>query len=145
MHEFKDRLNWEKISLYQKLSETFMISMKEYLDWTPIFKYVHLSKKLLLECKNYIDWDVFCNIGDKLLKDEDFIRELKDYIIWENILNNAYSDYFLEEHKEYINLEDISDFSKKVGYDFIEKYKNNLDWYHLLRTKLFTEDKIKEY
>ena len=51
MHEFKDRLNWEKISLYQKLSETFMISMKEYLDWTPICKYVHLSKKLLLECK----------------------------------------------------------------------------------------------
>ena len=144
MYEFKDKLIWEKISLYQKMSEPFMISMKEYLDWTSICKYINLSKRLILECKDYIDWDIFCDIGDKLLKDEDFIREVKDYVIWENILNNAYSDYFLEEHKQYINLEDITDFSK-VGYEFIEKYKDNLDWYHILRTKLFTEDKIKEY
>jgi len=77
MREFRDRIDWNCISAYQKLSEFFIKEFQDKLNWDWISIYQKLSEEFMREFQNKGDWYF---ISKYQILSEDFIREFKDKI-----------------------------------------------------------------
>ena len=82
IEEFKDKVDWDKISKYQKLSEEFIREFKDQVNWSGISIYQKLSEELIREFKDQVDWS-YISKYQKL--SEEFIREFKDKVDWDRI------------------------------------------------------------
>ena len=49
-----DNVNWGYISIYQKLSENFIIEFRDKLSWKSISYYQKLSENFIKEFKNEV-------------------------------------------------------------------------------------------
>jgi len=56
IEEFKDKVDWGYISIYQKLSREFIREFQDNIHWLYISRYQELSKDFLKEFENKVDW-----------------------------------------------------------------------------------------
>ena len=79
IREFKDKVDWEYISISQMLSEDFIKEFQNKVDWTYISECQQLSEDFIKEFQNKVDWKMISSY-QKL--SEGFIREFKDKVDW---------------------------------------------------------------
>ena len=53
--EFQDKVNWDWISKYQKLSEKFIREFQDKVNWYDISKYQKLSDEFIREFRDKVD------------------------------------------------------------------------------------------
>ena len=56
IREFQDRVDWDCISIYQKLSENFIREFQDKVNWSWISKYQKFSEDFLREFQNRVYW-----------------------------------------------------------------------------------------
>ena len=81
--KFSDKVDWENISLFQKLSEDFIRKFSDKVHWRNISRCQELSEDFIREFGDKVDWDnifMYQNLSD------DFIREFYDKINWGMVL-----------------------------------------------------------
>jgi phosphoribosylanthranilate isomerase len=119
MMEFKDKVDWNRISKYQKLSEDFIREFKDEVCWDLISIYQKLSEDFIREFKGKVNWNLI-SIYQKL--SEDFIREFKGKVNW-----NLISKY------------------QKLSEDFIREFKDEVNWNYISTYQKLSEEFIKEH
>lgn len=72
-----DKVDWDYISEYQKLSEEFIREFKDKLNWDKISAYQILSEDFIMEFQDKVNWENIL-FFQKLSKD--FKREFEDRI-----------------------------------------------------------------
>jgi hypothetical protein len=114
---------WNHISVFEKLSESFIRKFKDKLDWSNISKFQKLSESFIKEYKHYVDW---YNISKFQKLSESFIREFKDKIVWHVILKHQkLSENFIREFKDKVDWTYISSY-QKLSDEFWEEFKEQL-------------------
>ena len=96
--------NWNTAQLYKEniFSEDFIREFKNKVDWCYISIYQKLSEDFIREFQNKVDW-CYISIYQKL--SEDFIREFKNKIYWKHIANHQkLSEEFKEEFKKELRI-----------------------------------------
>jgi hypothetical protein len=140
--KFKDKVDWEWISIHQKLSENFIREFKDKVYWGRISAYQKLSENFIREFKDKVDW-VWISEYQKL--SEDFIREFKNKVYWGNISKyQKLSEKFIREFKDKVYWKCISKY-QKLSEGFIREFKLKIapdNW--LYKDKGFKLEKIKE-
>ena len=84
IRDHQDKVDWEYISKYQKLSEDFIRDHKDKLDWNAISTYQKLREDFIRDHQDKVDWE-YISVCQKL--SEDFIKEFSLVIPKYNILN----------------------------------------------------------
>ena len=59
MREYKERIYWNAISIYQNLSEKFIREFQARVDWNDIISCQSYSTDFIMEFKDYIDKEYF--------------------------------------------------------------------------------------
>ena len=114
-----DKVNWDYISIYQKLSEDFIREFKNNVDWYRISFNQKLSEDFIREFQNKVYWE-YISIYQKL--SEDFIREFQNKVYW-----------------EYISI------YQKLSEDFIKEFQDEVYWNCISKYQKLSEDFIKEF
>jgi len=110
--KFQDRLDWEAISSYTKLSEEFIVKFQDRVYWEYISRYQKLSEKLIIKFKNKVDWCLMAQC--------------------QNL-----SKQFIMKHCIRFGLENLSlNNIKKLSYETLNKY----DCFKLHRIDYFSKD-----
>ena len=92
-------IDWEEVSITQKLTEDFIREHKDLVSWSGISWKQKLSEAFIREHKDLVSWS---GISWKKKLSESFIREYKDSVNWAWISRRQkLSDAFIEEFKEY--------------------------------------------
>ena len=90
-----DDVDWDEISIYQKLSKEFINEFKDYVDWCYISCHQNLSENFIREFQYKVKWK-YISKYQKL--SEDFIREFQDDVDWDEISEyQKLSSEFIEE------------------------------------------------
>lgn len=65
LEEFKDKLNWHQISIYQSrnISEKTIERFANYLEWDYLAMYRELSEELIEKYHNKMLWDTIMNLN----------------------------------------------------------------------------------
>ena len=114
IRENKNKVKWDVVSKYQKLSEDFIREFQDKVDWDSISTDQKLSEDFIREFKDKIDWD-YISSCQKL--SEDFIREFADRVDW----------YYISNYQ-------------KLSEELIREFKDELNW----TAKLSIEDMCKD-
>ncbi len=80
-----DKLNWDLISRYQKLSEVFIREFKSELDWYYISRNQKLSESFIREFQHRVSWS---GVSEHQTLSEDFIIEFQNKVQWDKILKH---------------------------------------------------------
>jgi len=75
--EFQDKVNWNYISIHQKLSENFIREFQSKVNWNNISADQKLSENFIREFQSRVNWN-YISYYQKL--SEDFIREFRDSV-----------------------------------------------------------------
>ena len=119
IHEHKDLVKWEWISIYQKLSEEFIREHKNLMDWDYISQFQKLSEEFIIETENLVNWEY---ISQQQQLSEEFIHEHKDLVDWHSISKyQQLSEEFIHEHKDLVNWYSISDY-QQLSEEFIKEF-----------------------
>ena len=142
IREFKDFVNWHKISISQKLSEDFIREFKYKVNWYEISICQKLSKDFIRECQHYVNWN-YVSFYQKL--SEDFIKEFKDFVNWENIsYSQKLSENFVREFKDKLNWSRISKY-QKLSINFRKEFNIKIDKHNWIYKPVnFKLKKLKE-
>lgn len=116
---FQDKVDWEAISINQKLSEDFIKEFKDKVDWYWISMNQKLSEDFIREFQNRVNWDCI-SIYQKL--SEDFIREFQGKVNW-----NYVSTYQI------------------LSESFIREFQNKVNWNYIAKYQILSESFIKEF
>jgi hypothetical protein len=86
IEEFKDKVNWNYISHYQKLSENFIREFQDKANWIYISAKQKLSENFIREFQDKVDWECISYYQEL---SENFIYEFEDkldikYLIKDN-------------------------------------------------------------
>jgi hypothetical protein len=137
-----NKLYWNHISMYQKLSESFITEFKDNLDWDCISYYQNLSESFISEHKDNFEWS-FISYNQKL--SESFISEHKDKVYWDCIsYYQKLSESFISEFKDYVDWDRISKY-QNLSESFITEHKDKVDWYHISKYQKLSEEFIIEH
>jgi hypothetical protein len=140
--KFKDKVDWEWISKYQKLSEGFIREFKNKVDWYYISQYQKLSENFIREFKDKVNWKC---ISQYQKLSEGFIREFEDEVYWYYISQyQKLSEGFIREFKNKVDWWDISIY-QKLSENFIREFKNKVDWYYISEHQKLSEGFIREF
>ena len=116
-------VNWNWISRYQKLSESFIEKHSAKVNWDYISEYQKLSESFIEKHSAKVDWNyisVYQNLS------ESFIEKHSKKVNWYCISKyQKLSESFIEKHSENVNWNLISLY-QKLSESFIEKYKDRL-------------------
>ena len=131
-------VNWDYISIHQKLSEEFIKENFDKVNWDYISIHQKLSEEFIKENFDKVNWD-FISQYQKL--SEEFIKENSDKVNWDFISQyQKLSEEFIKENSDKVNWDFISQY-QKLNEKFIEE--NNLsksqnNWLYASK-----EDKLK--
>ena len=140
--KFKDKVDWNYISQYQKLSEDFITEFKDKVNWNCISYYQKLSEDFITKFKDKVDW-YYISCYQKL--SEDFITEFQDKVNWYYIsYYQKLSEEFITEFKDKVDWNYISSY-QKLSEDFITKFKDKVNWYNISRYQKLSEDFITKF
>ena len=78
-----NKLNWDYISSYSKLSERFIIKYKKYVNWHFIYEYQQVSNKFIKKYRYVL-------LEDPLYYQKNFFKRLKDK------LNYYYNEFYFD-------------------------------------------------
>ena len=118
-------VNWNYISLYQKLSKEFIEKHKNKIDWDRISIYQTLSEEFIEKHYDKVKW-YFISIYQKL--SESFIKKHSNKVDWDNISQHqTLSEDFIEKYNDKVNWWNISEY-QKLSEEFIEKYNDKVYW-----------------
>lgn len=126
---YGNRRLWEIISSVPTLSDEFIDTFDIFLNWNFVSTYHRLTRRFI---KKYINRLYIENLKlrlDENIFSEDFIEEL---CIHYGIFN-------------YISITDIILYAKKLSRNFIEKYKDKIDWNQIYCTKYDNRDFVDKY
>ena len=119
IRKFQDKVDWESISINQKLSEDFIREFKDRVDWYWISMHQKLSEDFIKEFQDKVNWDCI-SIYQKL--SEKFIREFQNRVKW-----------------KYISMCQV------LSESFIREFKDKVDWHHISMYQILSESFIKEF
>ncbi len=126
IERFQDKVNWDNIFQYQKLTEEFIEKQIKRPRGTLFFEY----------------WDIIIKY-QKL--SESFIERHKDNLNWYAISKfQKLSEEFMEKHQDEIDWHTISKF-QNLSEEFMEKYKDKLDWLYIAKYQDLSEAFIEKY
>ena len=90
-------INWTYISMYQKLSESFIGKHKDKVNWTYISMYQKLSEEFIEKHCNKVNWNFISNYQ---ILSEEFIDKYSNKVNWFCISKyQKLSEEFIEKHK----------------------------------------------
>jgi hypothetical protein len=122
--EFKDSVDWYKISIHQKLSEPLIKEFKDSVDWYSISQYQKLSEPFIKEFKDSVEW---YSISQYQKLSEPFIKEFKDSVDWYWISKfQKLSEPFIKEFKDSVDWDWISQY-QKLSEPFIKEFNIEID------------------
>ena len=119
IREFQDKINWKYISIYQKLSEDFIREFHNKIYWNYISYTQKLSEKIIREFQNKVNWKYISHY-QKL--SEDFIREFQNKVNW----------YYITIYQ-------------KLSEDFIREFQDKFDWDNISKNQILRKEFIKEF
>ena len=144
IREFQDKVQWSSISLRQKLSEDFIREFQDKVLWGDISNSQKLSEDFIREFKDRMSWH-WHRISYYQKLSEDFIREFKDEVAWQSIsLCQKLSEDFIREFKNEVDWGYISH-SQKLSEDFIREFKDKINWEWISIYQKLSEDFIREF
>jgi hypothetical protein len=77
---------------------------------------------------------------------EEFIREFKEKVVWEDIFTyQVLSMCFIEEFKDKIKDFDRLFMYQDLSEDFIRRFKHRVDWYYIFRNQNLSEAFLIEF
>ena len=115
--------DWEYISHYQNLSESFIREFQNEIDWGYISYYQKLSESFIRKFQNRVDWG---SISYHQNLSEPLIREFQNYVNWRGISSyQKLSESFIREFQSYISWDDISSY-QKLSKSFVAEFKDRL-------------------
>jgi len=80
IREFKDKVDWKRISYHQKLSENFIREFKDKVYWYYISWRQILSEDFIREFQDKVNWDWIAKYQKSLSLN--FVLEFKDKLHW---------------------------------------------------------------
>ncbi|GIY13556.1 hypothetical protein CDAR_90391 [Caerostris darwini] len=101
--EFKDDVNWEKISTYQILSEKFISENEHLVNWGNISKFQTLTEKLILMHAHKVFWPAISRY-----------QKLSDQFIFENVGK--------------LDMDLVAEYQDKMSINTIEKLEASVNW-----------------
>ena len=114
-----DKDNWNKISIYQKLSEEFIENYKELVDWELISGRQKLSEEFIEKHLDLVDW---YQISQHQQLSEEFIEKYIDLVNWYEISQyQILSEMFIEKHLDKIYLDGLV-LSDKIDNEVVAKF-----------------------
>ena len=142
IREFQDEVDWHWISVNQNLSEDFIREFQDKLPWNYISFYQNLSEDFIREFQSEVYWGY---ISECQTLSESFIREFKDKVDWYYISRNQkLSEDFIKEFQNEIHWWEISTY-QTLSEDFIRKFKDKVDWDCISRNQKLSENFIKKF
>ena len=140
--EFKDKVDWELISQYQKLSEKFIREFQDKDNYLDISVYQKLSEEFIREFQDKVNWG-YISTYQKL--SEEFIREFQDKVKWYCISEyQKLSENFIREFKDKVNWIYISK-CQKLSEDFIREFQNEIYWDDISKYQKLSISCIREF
>ena len=144
-------LDWDYLSEFIVLPESFIREFYNHVNWDSISKYQLLSEQFIRDFKEYISWYEL-HSNNHLLKmvSRNFFREFKDKISWYLLAaRQLLSEDFIEEFQESFNKQiwiwtTISEF-QVLSEDFIRRYKDKVCWKSILSSQVLSIEFIKEF
>jgi hypothetical protein len=120
---FHLRETWDRISIFQFLSEPLMVCFNQCINWPRVSRYQTielLSEKFINRFVSLLDWTI-----------------ISQY--------QALSEHFIEKHQNYLKWPIISQY-QIMSENFIRKFQNNVDWNMIAeRDKILSTDFIIEF
>ena len=124
MNTTPDKVDWDNISAYQQLSESFIEKHADKVNWKYISEYQKLSESFIKKHADKVYWD-YISAYQKL--SESFIKKHADKVDWDYI--SAYqklSESFIEKHADKVNWDYISAY-QKLSESFIDKHADKVN------------------
>lgn len=157
IEEMVNRVNWAIICDHQYLSEPFIRKWLHKFSLDKVFEYQKVSesfiREVLFPLRTKGRWDDYIYylgyvVGNQILS-KDFIREISrdldesryELLIYKNM--NIFNLAFVEELG--IQWRPCVTNILTVNRDFVERWKENIDWKGLTRTHLFTDTFTDKY
>ena len=141
IREFKDKVDWYYISVYQNLSEDFIREFQDKVNWNAISEYQRLSEAFIREFQDKVNWS---SISARQKISEDFIREFQDKVDW--VIISVYqklSENFICDFQDKVDWECISKY-QKLSKSFIQRYEDYLDMCFIRDNWIYTSTEEKK-
>ena len=144
----KLKINWEYMSLYDKLDVEFCLTFKKYINFANLSRNKYLTINHIKEFKDYLDWT---NLSKNYKFSVPQLKDFEEYISWqsiffyqnlpiktlkENFANkmwwlflNDHQETFIDRDYEHTNDLIINKNIQEVPIDFIKQYNNKLEEY----------------
>ena len=137
-----NKVNWDYISISQKLSENFIKEFEDKINWYVISYNQILPEDFIREFQNKLDWRAVSR-NQKL--SESFIKELQDKVDWFYISRNQkLNENFIKEFQDKVNWYYITIY-QKLSEDFIREFQDKVDWNEISINQILKETFIKEF
>ena len=141
IEKYADDVDWENISIYQKLSETFIEKHSDEIDWEYISTYQKLSEKFIEKHSDEVDWQ---GVSYRQKLSENFIGKHIDDVDWLGIYKyQKLSEGFIEKYAGKV-IWHYASMYQKLSENFIRKYKNKLNLYVIARHQVISLELAKE-
>ncbi|HNW66572.1 MAG TPA: hypothetical protein PKO10_05185 [Aliarcobacter cryaerophilus] len=142
IREFADKVYWEHISIRQKLSEGLIREFADKVNWCYISMYQKLSEGLIREFADKVDWGYISRYQPL---SEGLIREFADKVDWGYISRyQPLSEGFIREFADNVYWDYIS-YSQKLSEEFIREFADKVNWYCISEYQKLSEEFVKEH
>ena len=141
IEKYADNVDWDNISIFQKLSENFINQYSNMVNWCFICKYQKLSESFIEKYADEVDW-LYVSIHQQL--SENFINKYSDMVDWENIsIYQKLSETFIEKYAGEVDWWTVSIY-QQLSENFIRKYKNKLNLCVIARHQMISLEFAEE-
>ena len=135
-----DENDWEKVSIYQKLSESFIEKHSNKVDWYWISGYQDLSEKFIEKYSDKVYWGWICKYQNL---SEQFIEKYSDKVEWWYISEfQVLSLNFIIKNIDKVCLDYAID-NSKISLETKKQIKKIMKKLSLIDT--YTRNKIKQF
>lgn len=144
----KLKINWDYMSLYDKLDVEFCLTFKKYINFANLSRNKYLTINHIKEFKEYLDWT---NLSKNYKFTVPQLKDFEEYISWQSIFFyqnlpiktlkeyfankmwwlflNDYKETYIDINYEHTNDLIINKSIQEVPIDFIKQYNNKLEEY----------------
>jgi hypothetical protein len=136
--EYREKLDWYIVCLYQNISEGFMDKWHSYINWAPISLHRKLSDEFIIRHQCRLNWSYLSNSGNL---SENIVRKFENRIDWRLLVVNNYSINFLKKYQDEINWHEAH-FEDMKTYEIFEEY---IDWERLSYHEELTESFMRRF
>ena len=141
IEKYADDVDWESISMYQKLSETFIEKHTDEVDWENISIYQKLSEKFIEKYADEVDWQ---GVSYRQKLSENFIGKHIDDVDWIGICKyQKLSEGFIEKYAGEVVWHYISIY-QQLSEDFIRRHKKELFFDDIARHQVISKEFARE-